>query len=332
MSAERRVRHPALWVPTSYLAEGIPFAMVNWGLASMFKNLGHTDGEITVPIATVTIAWSLKPLWAAFLDRYRTKKFFVVAMELVMAALFVLMALALRLPGYFGVILALLWPLAFASATQDICVDGVYITSLDKKGLAAWIGLQGVFWNVGRIFATAAVVWAGRSADRARATSSPHRVDVRVRRLGGGHGRARGLPLLRPARCGSVVRESEEGRRGRTPRLLARALGGQRRRRRRPWASVIAYTSGRVIGVIIGLGTAIALISVGWREHVPPFLAFVRKKSILGMLLFVFLYRSGEGFLLGLAPLFMQASHDKGGPRPHPRGEWRSSTGSSAPS
>jgi PAT family beta-lactamase induction signal transducer AmpG len=62
------------------------------------------------------------------------------------------------LPNYFVLVIAALWVLAFASATQDICVDGVYITALDKKQQADVDRLQGVFWNVGRIFATAAVV------------------------------------------------------------------------------------------------------------------------------------------------------------------------------
>jgi PAT family beta-lactamase induction signal transducer AmpG len=41
--------------------------------------------------------------------------------------------------------------------------------------------------------------------------------------------------------------------------------------------------------------------------------AFFQKKAIWGMLIFVFLYRTGEGFLLVEAPLFMQASVLKGG-------------------
>jgi MFS transporter, PAT family, beta-lactamase induction signal transducer AmpG len=41
--------------------------------------------------------------------------------------------------------------------------------------------------------------------------------------------------------------------------------------------------------------------------------AFFKKPKIWGMLLFVFLYRSGEGFLLVEAPLFMQAPLADGG-------------------
>jgi PAT family beta-lactamase induction signal transducer AmpG len=157
------VRNPWSWVPSSYLAEGIPFAMVIWVAGTMFKDLGHTDGQITVATASIGIAWSLKPFWAAFLDMYRTKKFFVLLMEMLMAVLLAGIALCLPLPSYFQITIALLWVLAFASATQDICVDGIYITSLDEKKQAAFIGVQGVFWNVGKLFGTAVIVWAAGS-------------------------------------------------------------------------------------------------------------------------------------------------------------------------
>ncbi|MBC8073223.1 MAG: MFS transporter, partial [Deltaproteobacteria bacterium] len=52
---------PGTWVPTAYLAEGIPYAMVIWCAGTMFKDMGHSDGEITLATATVGIAWSLKP-------------------------------------------------------------------------------------------------------------------------------------------------------------------------------------------------------------------------------------------------------------------------------
>jgi MFS transporter, PAT family, beta-lactamase induction signal transducer AmpG len=149
----------ASWVPTAYLAEGIPFAMVIWVAGTMFKDLGRSDTEITVGTASIGIAWSLKPLWAPLLDMTQTKKFWVLSTEIAMAVLLGAAALAIRTPDAFHAVLGILWLLAFASATQDICVDGTYITSLDGKEQAAWIGAQGMCWNVGRIFATAAVVW-----------------------------------------------------------------------------------------------------------------------------------------------------------------------------
>jgi PAT family beta-lactamase induction signal transducer AmpG len=154
-----RPRHPLAWVPTAYLAEGIPYAMVIWVAGTLFKDLGHSDTDITIATGSIGLAWSLKPFWAAFLDMFRTKRFFVLTMELSIAVLLGLIAVALPLPNYFQLVIAILWVLAFASATQDICVDGIYITSLDPANQNKYIGVQGMAWNGGRIFATAGVVW-----------------------------------------------------------------------------------------------------------------------------------------------------------------------------
>ena len=158
-SVSARRSNPLIWIITSYVAEGVPFAMVIWVAGTMFKDLGHSDSEITVSLASIGVVWSLKPLWAGFLDLFRTKKFIVIAAEIAMAVLFAFVAGALQLQSYFTVIIVLLWAVAVASATQDICVDGVYITSLRENEQARYIGVQGMAWNLGRIIAVSATVW-----------------------------------------------------------------------------------------------------------------------------------------------------------------------------
>ena len=66
--------------------------------------------------------------------------------------------LALKSPSYLQLDRPLLWVLAFASATQDICVDGVYITALEQGAAGRVDRRPGAFWNAGRIFGTAGVV------------------------------------------------------------------------------------------------------------------------------------------------------------------------------
>ena len=314
---KQRIAHPALWVPTSYLSEGIPFAMVTWVVGTMFKNLGHSDGDITLATAGIGLAWSLKPCWAAFLDMYRTKKFFVLLMEVVMGVLLAGVALALPVPNYFRVIIALLWVLAFASATQDICVDGVYITSLDKKRQAAWIGVQSMFWMVGRIFATAVIVGiAGYLSDSngGPAQKGPWAYAMVAAGIGmvllavyhyfvlptGSLPTARKAQAVRGEHAIETVPSSPVARVG--IGLGVGAIIG----------AMVWYSSSLLLALAIGAGVSMSVI-IGWREHVPPFLAFFRKKSIWGMLIFVFLYRSGEGFLLQEAPLFMQSTIATGG-------------------
>jgi MFS transporter, PAT family, beta-lactamase induction signal transducer AmpG len=263
MDAIKRVRHPASWVPTSYLAEGIPFAMVTWVSGTMFKDLGYTDGQITLSTASIGLAWSLKPLWAGFLDMYRTKKLWVISMEFVLCGLLAIAGLALQLPSYFTVVLGTLWVLAFASATQDIVVDGVYITALSKGQQATWIGVQGVSWNAGRLFATSILV-------------------------GSAH-----------------VMEKYAGMEPKTAWTGAMLVG-----------AVTMAILGIYHSFVLPVGP-IKRRPSGAKEIFAEFWdevrTFFQKKSIGGMLIFVFLYRSGEGFLLQEAPLFIQAPLKDGG-------------------
>jgi MFS transporter, PAT family, beta-lactamase induction signal transducer AmpG len=158
MDQQKKIFHPALWVISNFIAMGIPFSMVIWVTGTLFKDLGHRDTEITIVTGSVGIVWSLKPLWAGFLDMFRTKKFFVLSMEFTIAILFALMGLSLHVSEYFSTIVIVLWLIAFASATQDICSDGIYISTLNKQQQAAYIGVQGMAWNLGRIAAVSGVV------------------------------------------------------------------------------------------------------------------------------------------------------------------------------
>ena len=149
---------PFLWVPSLYLAMGIPYNVINGTAVRMYKSLGYPDSQITVAVGSIGIAWSLKPLWAAFLDMYRTKKFFVLSMEMLCGLLFAAIAMSLAAPGFFQISIALLWVAAFASSTQDICADGVYLTALDKPGQARLAGVQGAFWVLGKVLATGLLI------------------------------------------------------------------------------------------------------------------------------------------------------------------------------
>ena len=306
---ESKPAKPAIaWVPSAYFAEGLPYAIATWAAGTMLKDLGHSDGDITVATAFIGLAWSLKPLWAAFLDMYRTKKFFVITMQLVMTVLLGAMALSLGAPDYLPLVIAVLWLIAFASATQDICIDGIYITSLDEKRQSAWMGVQGVAWVLGRIFATMTVVWlAGRfeRAGLARTTAWTYALGASAAVMG-----ALALYHHVVLPTGSTPSGAREEDRAHRRKWAARVITGVSVGV--VLAAILGHFFTPTLGLLIGGGSAVSVV-VGWRDHVPPFLALVRKKAIWGMLLFVLLYRTGEGFLLQEAPLFLQSALDKGG-------------------
>ncbi len=158
---------PLKWVPSLYFAMGLPFVVLNAVLPVLYKDLGVGDAQIAFWTSLIMWPWTIKFLWSPFLEIYRTKKFFVVATQLLSGVLFGLAALALHLPTFFAVSLGLMAVIAFSGATHDIAADGVYMQELSTADQAKYIGWQGAFYNLAKLFATGVLIWlAGWLFDR----------------------------------------------------------------------------------------------------------------------------------------------------------------------
>lgn len=155
----QKFRNPISWVPTVYFAMGMPFVVLNMVSVLMFKGLGIGDAQIALWTSLIMLPWTLKFLWSPFLEMFKTKKFFVVLTQIVTGAGFALVALALQLPAFFAVCIALMAMIAFSGATHDVATDGVYMSELNKQDQAKYIGWQGAFYNIAKIVASGGLVW-----------------------------------------------------------------------------------------------------------------------------------------------------------------------------
>jgi len=165
---------PLRWVPSLYFAMGLPFVVLNMVSAVLFKDLGVTDAQIAFWTSLIMWPWTIKFLWSPLLELHRTKRFWVVATQLASGLLFGLAALALHLPSFFAVTVALFAVIAFSGATHDIAADGVYMAELSPAGQARYIGVQGAFYNLAKLVATGGLVWcAGWLFERFAAAGSP---------------------------------------------------------------------------------------------------------------------------------------------------------------
>ena len=151
-------RSPISWVPTLYFAMGMPFVVLNMVCVLMFKGLDVSDAQIALWTSIIMFPWTLKPLWSPLLEMYKTKKFFVIVTQIATGCIFGLVALALHLPNFFAVCIALLAVIALSGATHDVAADGVYMASLSKEDQARYIGWQGAFYNIAKIAATGGLV------------------------------------------------------------------------------------------------------------------------------------------------------------------------------
>ena len=151
-------RSPISWVPTLYFAMGMPFVVLNMVCVLMFKGRDVSDAQIALWTSIIMFPWTLKPLWSPLLEMYKTKKFFVIVTQIATGCIFGLIALALHLPDFFAVCIALLSVIALSGATHDVAADGVYMASLSKDDQARYIGWQGAFYNIAKIAATGGLV------------------------------------------------------------------------------------------------------------------------------------------------------------------------------
>ena len=156
--------NPWLWVPTLYFAEGIPYFLVNNISVMMFTRMGVPNGEMALFTSLLYLPWTIKPFWSPFIDMFKTKRWWILAMQTLMTAAFVLLTLTIPHPSaemiaggatpisLFTVMLILFIITAFASATHDIAADGFYMLALSSHQQAAYVGARSVFYRLSSIF------------------------------------------------------------------------------------------------------------------------------------------------------------------------------------
>src|ERR1700690_3335384 len=108
------IRHPLTWVPTLYLAMGIPNVTASVVSAIIYKNLGYSNEVIALYTSQIYLPWVLKPVWSPFLEPFKTKRWWVLSMEFLMVATIGLVAFMLPLAGIFKLSLAFFWITGFA--------------------------------------------------------------------------------------------------------------------------------------------------------------------------------------------------------------------------
>lgn len=89
---------PWAWVPTLYFAEGIPYFLVNSISVMMFTKMGVPNGEMALFTSLLYLPWTIKPFWSPFVDMFKTKRWWIIAMQVLMTAAFVLLTITIPHP------------------------------------------------------------------------------------------------------------------------------------------------------------------------------------------------------------------------------------------
>ena len=141
-------RSPWIWIPTLYFAEGLPYVVAMTVSVIMFKRMGISNADIALYTSWLYLPWVIKPIWSPFVDIFRTKRFWILVMQLFIGGTMAGVAFALPGSGFFRWSLAFLWLLAFSSATHDIAADGFYMLGLSKNQQAFFVGIRNTFYRL----------------------------------------------------------------------------------------------------------------------------------------------------------------------------------------
>lgn len=255
---------------------GLPFVVLNMVTVLMFKGLNVEDKLITFWTSLILLPWTLKPLWSPFLELFKTKKFFVIATQLITGITFGLVAFSLNLPHFFSIAIALLAIIAFSGATHDIVCDGVYMSELSTEEQAKYIGWQGAFYNIAKIIATGGLVYLA---------------GYLIESYGGGAGAGEAAVLSANQKSWMIIMA--------ILCVVMVLLGIYHIFMLPSGGNKVKKEARSTKEVMTELGNVL--------------LAFFKKRHIVYYLFFIILYRFAEGFVMKIVPLFLKAGRDMGG-------------------
>jgi len=264
---------PWVWVPTLYFTEGIPYFLVNSISVMLFAKMGVPNDQLAFFTTLLYFPWFLKGLWSPFVDILKTKRWWIIAMQVLLTILCILLTISLPHPsaemiaaketsvGLFRWTLVFFIIAAFASATHDIAADGYYMLAHDTKSQAAFVGIRSTFYRIAAVFSQGVLVYiAGIIEERTGDIPLSWQVTLGVT--------SAVLLLVTLYHCFFLPRAAED-----QPRVMP---DGEK-------------ANGREV----------------WHELKDSFVTFFTKPGVGLAIAFMLLYRLSEGFLVKLSQPFM---------------------------
>lgn len=146
------------WVPTLYFTEGLPYVIVMTVSVIMYKDLGISNTDIAFFTSWLYLPWVIKPFWSPIVDLLKTKRWWIIAMQFLIGCGFAGVAYLIPTSHFFQSSLAILWLMAFSSATHDIAADGFYMIAQSEKEQSLFVGIRNIFYRIAMVFGQGALV------------------------------------------------------------------------------------------------------------------------------------------------------------------------------
>ena len=157
----KKLKSTRAWVFTVYFMQGLPASAVWFLQSTYFVSLGMSLKNFGLT-SIFSFAWSLKFLWSPLVDIIKTRRFWLIMMEVLILGV----SLLLSINTYFGEhqvynAVILFGLMAIFSATHDIAIDGYYLEQLTKEQQQFYSGFRVMAYRIAMLFVSAVLVWIG---------------------------------------------------------------------------------------------------------------------------------------------------------------------------
>jgi PAT family beta-lactamase induction signal transducer AmpG len=157
LSTPQSRRSRLAWIGALAFASGFPFGFINELIPVWLRATGSGLTDVGL-VAGATFPWTFKFLWAPLVDRFGTRRVWIVGCLLLLAA--ALLVLPLVPVGGHG---ALFWIVLVAivtlSATQDIAIDAYLVETTTRQELGIANSVRIACYRVAMLVAGGALLW-----------------------------------------------------------------------------------------------------------------------------------------------------------------------------
>ena len=143
-----------------YFAQGLPSGLIAKGLPALLREQGVSLSVIGFS-SLLALPWALKFTWAPFVDRYGSRKQWLLALNSLTMVLMLLVA-SRDFAAWVDVLpllLAVLFCLNVVTATQDIATDGHAVSTLRPEWRGLGNSIQVVGYKLGMVTGSGVLLW-----------------------------------------------------------------------------------------------------------------------------------------------------------------------------
>lgn len=140
-----------------YLAQGVPFGFFTGALPVVLRESGYSLVKISAT-GVLFLPWALKFLWAPYVDRYGTRRRWLLSLQFASAGIALGLSL-LDLSTTLRWLFVGVFVVNLLSATQDVATDGIAVRLLNVQQRGVGNGIQvGAYW-IGMVCGGGLLLW-----------------------------------------------------------------------------------------------------------------------------------------------------------------------------